>query len=196
MPIQALRIEGRIPRAVDAARGSEPRRRAFQLWSLAAPRRWCRPRRSRHRAGLVRLRAMAASTRSTAIFMPSIRSGSCRCAISGLRNAKASLEVVMPRATSSSARTTGIRADSGESLRLPADEAQRESSAGAALREVWRCSELRPSRSPRLLVLFVVFVIVVVDDDVVKAFDIFKQRLETLVPLGGGLVQKNNRPGR
>ena len=36
------------------------------------------------------------------------------------------------------------------------------------------------------------FVIVVVDDDVVEALDIFKERLETLVPLGGGLVQKNN----
>src|SRR6202789_3340806 len=42
-------------------------------------------------------------------------------------------------------------------------------------------------RSPRLLV-FVVIVVVIVDDDVLERFDVFEQRLETLVPLGRRLV--------
>ena len=42
-----------------------------------------------------------------------------------------------------------------------------------------------------LLVLVVVRVRVV-DDDVVKALDVFEQRLIALVPLGGGFVQEHN----
>ena len=62
-------------------------------------------------------------------------------------------------------------------------------SAGAAARSSrWL---QRPPSSPGLLVLVVVVVLVIVDDDVLEGLDVFQQRLEALIPLGGGLVQED-----
>src|SRR5579863_2932552 len=131
---------------------------------------------------------MARSSRSTAAAMPSIKNGSCKCAGSGLRNAKASAACVMPRATSSSATTSGSRASRASAAAA--------SELGSAKIQRWRgklcCACAAQSSTPDVLLILVVVRVRVVDHDVVETFEIFKQRLVALVPLGGGFVHEDD----
>ena len=105
---------------------------------------------------------------------------------------------VMPRATSSSASTSGRRAASASAAASSGcgsatDPALRGGqsvlrAAGAGADPLPTCSA---ALTGGLLVLVVVVLVGVVDHDVLEALNVFKQRLEALIPLGGGFVQKD-----
>jgi hypothetical protein len=83
---RARSTAARIPRAAGAAHGTAPRPRASRSLFSAAPRRSCRPRRSRRRASTGSRSAIARSSRSTAVSIPFHAQRIVQVLISGFRN--------------------------------------------------------------------------------------------------------------